>query len=467
MKNYCYRPILSCCFFLFAVGNCFAVKAQQKSDSTTTLYKKLDKFLISVTKAGNFNGSVLVAQKGQIILQKGYGWKNFSAHTLNDTNSIFPIGSLTKPFTAMVILKLQEQGKISVNDLLSKYFPEQKDADKITIQNLLNHTSGIYDFSHDIPENDSALLSHPIPRQKVLDVFIHHPLEFKPGTHYSYCSSDYFLLGIIIEKLTGKPYEQVVHQLIFEPLGMHHSGFDFINLKDTSKTTGYKTFEADKHVLAVKWDSTLAYASGAIYSTTSDLYKWARAIAKRQVLTPSSWNQAFTPYLEHYGDGWWIDTLYDNQYIYHSGGLLGFMSSFRYYPDKDVTIILLNNFGYYDQTLLPVNNTLSAIMFNKDNSLLSAHIPISIDESILREYTGTYSQNGKDKVFITLKEHQLYAESSSKNGIPKLPIFAESENSFFLKDFDAVFTFIKNENKAVVKFISHENGKVIEYRKIK
>ena len=88
----------------------------------------------------------------------------------------------------MVILKLREQGKISVNDLLSKYFPEQRDADKITIQNLLNHISGIYDFSHDIPENDSALLSHPIPRQKILDVFIHRALEFKPGTHYSYCS---------------------------------------------------------------------------------------------------------------------------------------------------------------------------------------------------------------------------------------------------------------------------------------
>ena len=467
MKTCFHLLITRGCFFLLFSFNCYVLNAQQKSDSTDILYKKLDKYLISATENGKFNGSVLVEKNGKIILQKGYGWKNFAAHTLNDTSSIFPIGSLTKPFTAMVILKLQEQGKISVHDLLSKYFPEQRDADKITIQNLLNHTSGIYDFSHDIPENDSALLSHPIPRQKILDVFIHRALEFKPGTHYSYCSSDYFLLGIIIEKLTGMPYEQMVRQLIFGPLGMHHSGFDFINLKDTSKTTGYKTFEADKHELAVKWDSTLAYASGAIYSTTGDLCKWARAIAKRQILIQSSWNQAFTPYLEHYGDGWWIDTLYDNQYIYHSGGLLGFMSSFRYYPDKDVTIILLNNFGYYGQTLLLVNNALSAIMFNKDNSLLSPRKPVSIEDSILRKYAGTYSQNGKDKIFITLREHQLYAESSSKNGIPKLPIFAESENNFFLKDFDAGFTFIKNENNIVVKFISHENGKEIEFRKIK
>ena len=336
MKNYHRTLILSCCFFFFVTVDYFPVKAQQKSDSTTILYKKLDKFLAYVTKAGKFNGSVLVAQKGQIILQKGYGWKNFSAHTLNDTNSIFPIGSLTKPFTAMVILKLQEEGKLSVNDKLSMYVPEQKDANKITIQNLLDHTSGIYDFSHDIPEDDSALLSHPISKQKVLDVFIHRPLKFKPGTQFSYCNSDYFLLGIIIEKLIGVPYEQTVHQLIFKPLGMHHSGFDFINLKDSSKTIGYKTFETDKHIPAIQWDSTLARAAGAIYSTTGDLYKWAGAIANRKILNQSSWNQAFTPQLEHYGDGWWIDTLYGNKYVYHSGGLMGFMSSFRYYPDEDV-----------------------------------------------------------------------------------------------------------------------------------
>src|ERR1700712_223355 len=157
MKNYRFIFILLCCFILYPIGNCFAVQAQQTIDTTTVLYKNLNKFLVSLTKSDKFNGSVLVAEKGQVILQKGYGWKNVSAHALNDTNSIFPIGSLTKPFTAMIILKLQEQGKISVNDPLSKYFPEQKDAEKITIQNLLNHTSGIYDFSHDIPENDSAL----------------------------------------------------------------------------------------------------------------------------------------------------------------------------------------------------------------------------------------------------------------------------------------------------------------------
>jgi CubicO group peptidase (beta-lactamase class C family) len=458
--NFVYLALLLC-LLLQNVSS----SAQQTNDSTI-MGKQLDDYMTASVASGKFNGSVLIARKGKIILQKGYGWKNYSRHTLNDINSIFPIGSLTKPFTAMIILKLQEEHKLSVNDRLSKYVPEQMDADKITVQNLLNHSSGIYDFSHDIPENDSALLSHPIPRQKVLDAFLHRLLEFKPGTRYSYCSSDYILLGLIIERITGMSYWQVVRQLILAPLDMDHSGFDFINLRDTAKATGYKILTADKQILAVKWDSTVSYSAGALYSTTGDLYKWAEAIGKRQILSDSSWRHAFTPNLGHYGDGWFIDTLYGRRYIYHSGGLLGFMSDFMYYPDDDVTIIMLNNFGNYGQNLLPVNHALSAIIFNTYTSWKSRKA-ISLDDAVLQQYTGTYTVNGKDKVFISFKNHQLFAESSSKNGIPSLPIFAENENSFFLKDFDAVFTFVKGADNSVNKFISYENGKVMEFSKIK
>ena len=144
------------------------------------------------------------------------------------------------------------------------------------------------------------------------------------------------------------------------------------------------------------------------------------------------------------------------------------MSSFRYYPEQEVTIILLNNFGDYGQSLLQVNNALSAIVFKKSNSLLSAHIPINISDDILKTYVGTYSAKGSNnKVFITLKDHQLYAESSSKDGIPKLPIYAESENSFFLKDFDAQLIFVKDEHNQVTKFISQGNGKSEELKKEK
>jgi CubicO group peptidase (beta-lactamase class C family) len=441
-----------------------ALKARQKID-TNQLSKKLDEYLASAAKFNKFNGSVLIVQRGKIMLDKGYGWKDFANHTANDHNSIYQIGSLTKPFTAMVILKLQEEGKLSVNDKLSKYYPEQKGADKITIQNLLDHTSGINNYTDVIGPEDSATVSRPVPRQKILEIFNQKPLAFKPGSKYDYCNSGYFLLGIIIEKLTGMTYEQAVRKLILEPLDMGHSGFDFIHLNDTSKTTGY--VNADKHLPAIKWDSTVTYSAGALYSTTGDLYKWGTAVAKGLILNKDSWKQAFTPRLEHYGDGWFIDTLYGNRYVYHSGGMPGFMSNFIYYPDQDITIILLNNFGDYEQSLWPINIALSAILFDKPYTLWQTNTAVKVDNGILQQYTGTYTVDGKIKILVTLEDGQLYAQGNSSQSIPKVPIFPKTENTFFLKDFNATFTFLKDAGGRVSKFISHENGKEIELRKIK
>jgi CubicO group peptidase (beta-lactamase class C family) len=458
-----YLPIA---LFLFALLQFGASKAQQKADMGD-MAKEIDEYVNSAFKLGEFNGAVLVARKGEVILEKGYGWRNFVTRAPNDSNSVSQIGSLTKPFTAMVILKLQEEGKLSVNDRLSKYFPQQKGAGQITLQNLLDHTSGLNNYTDIFGPEDSAIISHPVSQQRVMDIFNKKPPAFKPGTKFEYCNSGYFLLGVIIEKLTGMSYEEAVRKLILSSLHMDHTGFDFINLHSASKATGYLTADADKPEPAVLMDSTVTYSAGAIYSTTGDLYKWATAIGKGEILSKSSWEQAFTPHLEHYGDGWWTDTLFGEKYITHSGGLQGFMSNFMYYPDKDVTIILLNNFGNYGGSLSAINSDLSAIVFNRPYTLWQTHIALKVDNTILQQYVGTYTLDGKVKVFITLKGGQLYAESNSSNGIPKLPIYPKSQNEFFLKDFNAVFAFVRDADGNVSKFISHESGKDIEFKKIK
>jgi CubicO group peptidase (beta-lactamase class C family) len=199
----------------------------------------------------------------------------------------------------------------------------------------------------------------------VLSLFENKAVHFKPGTQFEYCNSGYYLLGMIIERLMDMPYEQAVRKYIFEPLGMEHSGFDFIHLNSPDKATGYVSFDSSRHIPAVLMDSTVTYAAGGIYSTAIDLYQWAKAIAQKRLLSDSGWAHAFAPGLEHYGDGWWIDTLYGQKYVTHSGGLQGFMSSFTYFPDEDVTIILLNNFGNYGQSLWPINSGISAIVFGK------------------------------------------------------------------------------------------------------
>jgi CubicO group peptidase (beta-lactamase class C family) len=232
MKNY-----KAASFIIIFVAGFFVLKAQQPNDS---LAQKLDEYLVSANNFYKFNGSALIAENGKIIFQKSYGVKNVATHSLNDSNSIFQIGSVTKQFTAAVILKLQEEGKLSVQDKLSKYFSEFKYADEITLENLLTHTSGIYNYTNDIDDNDSAIVCNPVNKQLLLDIVFKKPLDFKPGTQFAYDNSGYYLLGLIIEKVTGKSYEQNIRDIIFTPLQMTHSLFDFRNSKDTNIAIGYK-----------------------------------------------------------------------------------------------------------------------------------------------------------------------------------------------------------------------------------
>jgi CubicO group peptidase (beta-lactamase class C family) len=462
MKKAALLPVM---LFTLLHLNVFA----QSIDSTRVLSKKLDEYLNSAVAVYKFNGAVLIAQKGEIILQKGYGYKNFAANTLNNTNGIFQIGSLTKSFTAAVVLKLQEEGKLSIDDYLNKYLPQVRGADEIKLRELLNHTSGLYDYANDIGPEDSAIVSRPVTRQRVVDVFAKKKLLFKPGSKFSYCNSDYYLLGMIIEKVSGMPYEQAVRKLIFGPLGMTHSGFDFINLRDTAKTAGYVTIAPGKYTPNIQWDSTVTYAPGGIYSTTADLYKWGKAMANTQILSPASWKQALTPGLDKYGFGWWIDSLFNRKYIYHSGGLPGFMSYLVYFPDDDITIIMLTNFGNYGDGLAPMNAGLSAIVFGQPYTLWEKHDAINVDKDDLKHLAGAYRVNEKHSLIITFKKDKLYVEAvNPKDRLPQVQLYAETESKFYIKEAQLKFEFVKDNNGNPVKLITYNSsGKDAEWVKVK
>lgn len=431
-----------------------------KAQLNNSLSYKLDEYLTLANNFHKFNGSALVAQHGKILLQKSYGYKNVATHTLNDSNTIFQICSVTKQFTATVILKLQEEGKLSVQDKLSKYFPEFKYADKITLENLLTHTSGIYNYTGDIDENDSDIVCNSINKQLVLDIIFKHSLDFKSGTKFSYDNSGYYLLGLIIEKVTGKLYEQNVRDIIFTPLQMTHSLFDFKHSQDTNIAIGYKKLNKNEQLVATgwRWDSAVSYAAGAIWSTTGDMYKWSKAVANKQIISSDSWNAAFTPHLEHYGYGWFIDTLFGKKYVMHSGGLPGFMAYFCYYPDEDATIILLSNEGWFDEGLTNINANLSAILFHQPYELMQNHTEIKLPVSVLKQYVGEYAFDKKHHAFVTLENDTLQIAAPAGN-LPKSPLLAKDSTNFWLKIIDARIEFVKGADGNVTSLISHYNGK--------
>jgi CubicO group peptidase (beta-lactamase class C family) len=451
MKNY--KSISIILLFMVSV---FIVKAQQND----SLIQKLDEYLISANKFHKFNGSALIARQGKILLQKSYGYKNFARHILNDNNTVYQIGSITKQFTATVILKLQEEGKLSVKDKLSNYFPEFNYAGNITLENLLTHTSGIYNYTNDIDAEDSFIVCNPINKKLVTDIIFKHKPAFKPGTQFQYSNSNYYLLGLIIEKVSAKSYEQNVRDIIFTPLQMAHSLFNFKHSTDTDIATGYQTINDTSQIEASawRWDSTVTYAAGAIFSTTGDMYQWAKAIGNKKILSPGSWKAALTPRLEHYGYGWYIDSLYGHTTIVHGGGLPGFMAYLCYYPGQAITIILLSNEGWFGEGLNNISANLSAILFHKPYELFHKHKFVQLSPEVLKKYTGRYDFDKKHHAYITLENGMLQMEAP-QGGLPKSPLFAQDETNFYLKIIDARIEFVKDASGNISELIAHYNGK--------
>jgi len=444
---------------------CLSVLHAQQIDSIT---QKLDAYLDAANRANKFNGNALITQKGKILLMKSYGYKNYTARVLNDSNTVFLIGSVTKQFTALVILKLQEEGKLSVNGKLDKYFPEFKYSNKITLENLLTHTSGIYNYVADIDDEDSTISCHPVDKQLILDRVFKHDLFFKPGTKFRYCNSGYYLLGRIIEKVTGKSYEQNVRDVIFTPLQMTHSFFGFTQSADTNIATGYQHLNstAQEEAKAWRWDSTITYAAGGIFSTTSDMYKWAQAIVDQKILTSESWKAMFIPRLEHYGYGVYIDSVWSKKSLSHGGGLPGFISYLCCYPDEDVTIALLNNYGWFGDALNGISGDLSAIIFHQHYESMYAGEGKQFPIDSLKKYLGKYEFDKKHHAYITLENGQLQMEAP-QGGLPKSPLFAEDQTNFYLKVINARIEFVKDASGNITELIAHYNGKHEVCKKVK
>ncbi|MEO6638795.1 MAG: serine hydrolase domain-containing protein, partial [Ginsengibacter sp.] len=255
---------------------------------------KLETLINAYAKLHRFNGAALVAKNGIIVLEKGYGNRNAGDKILNDEHTIFQLGSITKQFTAAVILQLQREKKLELSDKLGKYFPKYPKGDSITIQQLLTHTAGIYNYTTDGKFMTNEI-TKPATREKMMVLFQDKPLDFSPGTSWNYSNSGYSLLGYIIEAVTKKTYEQAVRQYIFTPLHMTHSGFDFTHLNTSEKAIGYFKLNDKDAVTAPIVDSTVSFSAGAMYSTIGDLYLWHKGLVSNAVLSKTQQEAAYTP----------------------------------------------------------------------------------------------------------------------------------------------------------------------------
>ncbi|MFT5303076.1 MAG: CubicO group peptidase (beta-lactamase class C family) [Mariniblastus sp.] len=320
-----------------------AVPSQTKSHTNT-----IDLLIGSYVKNNQFNGSVLVAEHGKIILRKGYGLANREWDIPCEPNTIFRIGSVTKQFTAAVVLQLASEGKLKLDSAMTEYLPDyRKDTgDKVTVHHLLRHTSGIPSYTTpDFFKNESRT---PFTVDEFVEKYCSGDSEFEPGSDFRYNNSGYFLLGAIIEQVDGKTYAESVKSRIFDPVGMTDSGYDVHAPIIKRRAQGYeKTPNGYRN--AAYLDMGLPFAAGSLYSTIDDLFKWDQSLYADNVLSKESKELMFTPGKSDYGYGFFIGeapigkTETTTKIVQHGGGINGFNCRFTRVVGQNHTIVILDN----------------------------------------------------------------------------------------------------------------------------
>ena len=305
------------------------------------LATRLDRQVRVYVDQQRFNGSVLVARDGKVLFSKGYGMANAEWDVPNTPRTKFCLGSITKQFTATVVLMLERQGKLKVEDPVSKYVPGAPAAwKKVTIHHLLTHTSGIPSFTS-FPDYIKTM-TLPSPAAETVKRFRDKPLEFEPGSQFRYSNSGYVLLGYLIEKITGQSYEELVGKWIFGPLGMKDTGYDHPERILKNRASGYSN--AGKTLANARYlDMTIPHAAGSLYSTVEDLLIWDQALYTEKLLPAKVLERMFTPFKDNYAYGWMVRTENNRQVIGHGGGINGFSTMIVRIPQERLFTAALSN----------------------------------------------------------------------------------------------------------------------------
>jgi CubicO group peptidase (beta-lactamase class C family) len=430
-----------------------ACLAQDKTSNDSAA--RMEQVIQSYVANQQFMGTVLMAQDGKVLIDKGYGFANLEWQLPNTPTTKFRLGSLTKQFTAASILLLEERGKLKVEDPVKKYMADAPAAwDKVTIFHLLTHTSGIPSLTS-FPDFQARKGESMTP-EKLVAWFRDKPLEFEPGEKWNYSNSGYILLGYLIEKISGQTYSDFVQQNIFTPLGMKDSGYDSNAAIIVHRAAGY-TQGLKGPVNTAYVDMTIPFSAGALYSTTEDLLRWEQGLFGGKVLTAASLTKMTTPFKQDYAFGLGVVTNNGRKVITHAGGIEGFNTQLSYYPDDKLVVAVLANLNgpFAGQ----IAGKLAQVAHGEKVVLASAHKEITVAPKILAQYVGTYELTPNFSIAITLEDGRLISQATNQQ---KLPIYPESETMFFLKAVDAQLEFVKNDKGEVSNLVLHQNGRDVK-----
>lgn len=435
----------------------------------------IDSYIVNTIGEESPGFAVLVAKDGEILFEQAYGFANIEEAIPASPTTKFRIGSITKQFIAAAILKLQEQGKISVNDKLEVFIPDFPRGDEVTIHHLLTHTSGIHSFTNQPGFID--YVTQKAEAKTIVDSIKSWEFDFNPGEKWEYNNSGYFLLGIILEKVSGKGFGDYLYEEFFKPFGMNNTGI-YVNEEPPENTAIGYTVEEGAYKPALDWNMSWAGGAGSMYSTVVDLYKWNEAVFNGKVLSEESITAAHTPVKLNngelppsgkYGYGWAIVDFRGVTEIAHGGGLHGFISYLSRFKEENLTIVTLTNCTPTMDGLNPNGTSDIFAQYAIWDKLAprESNKTVEIEKSKLDDYLGRYDYGNSMVLTITRSDDKLLAQMSGQN---QFEIYPSGEDEFYWKVVEAKIKFKRDGTGKVVSGIHFQGGnelKVIKLPEIK
>lgn len=433
--------------FFFVLISAFSASAQ-----TDARFKKIDSLLTFFTANDKFMGSVSIREKDKVVFEKAYGFADVESNIKSTPDTKYKIGSVTKMFTSAIIFQLIEEKKIKLDNKLSEYFPEIKNADKITVDNLLSHRSGIYNFTED-PEFQNYYTKFQ-SKQAMLKRIAAFESVFEPGSKAEYSNSNYILLGYIIEKVAGKPYKGVVTDRIIKKAGLKNTYYySKINPKK-KEAYSYKR-ENGKWEKQEEWNESLVFAAGALQSTPNDLTQFIRALFDGKIITKESLD-SMTKMEMGYGRGIFNFPFGERKFLGHNGSIEGFSSVLGYYPKDEVSFAMTINGENYDgnDILIGILSCYYKLPYRFPNVNT-----VDVDLTTLKSYEGTYaSPTVPLKLTLMIENGQLMAQATGQGPFP-LSAISPTEFIFDAAGINVVF---KKDS-----FVIKQGGTVNEFTREK
>jgi CubicO group peptidase (beta-lactamase class C family) len=419
---------------------------------------RMDQVVRASSEADAFSGAVLVARDGRILLDQGYGLANREWNIPNDGDTKFRLGSLTKQFTAVAVMLLNQQGKIDLDAPIKTWLPQAPAAwDAVTTRHLLSHTAGIPNFT--AFDDYEALKTQPATTVELIARFSDRPLDFAPGARFAYSNSGYILLSAIIEAASGQTYADFVTANLFAPLGMTDSGYDRHDAILPRRASGYAP-GATGIVNADYVDMSIPTGAGALYSTTHDLLKWEQGLFGGRVLNPQSMTALTTPVRNDYAMGLLVAQADGKKLVWHNGAIEGFNTYMAYDPGDRTAVIVLGNLN--GEAPDKLGAALVTLARGGTVTLPSERRAVALSPDVLKAYEGVYNLAPTFALTISVVDGKLMAQAT---GQPAFALTAEAEDAFYLTAVDAQITFTRNAAGAVEGLILHQGGRDMPARR--